>query len=97
MTNLSESCGFSSDIAHSLLTDEAAQSALLENITAVLREKNYYGLNINFEYIYPFDRDSYSQFVARAAERMHALGYPVSTALAPKESAEQGGASLHCA
>ena len=91
VTNLSESCGFSSDIAHSLLTDEAAQSALLENITAVLREKNYYGLNINFEYIYPFDRDSYSQFVARAAERMHALGYPVSTALAPKESAEQGG------
>ena len=91
VTNLSESSGFSSDIAHSLLTDEAAQSALLENITAVLREKNYYGLNINFEYIYPFDRDSYSQFVARAAERMHALGYPVSTALAPKESAEQGG------
>ena len=91
VTNLSESSGFSSDIAHSLLTDEAAQSALLENITAVLREKNYYGLNINFEYIYPFDQDSYSQFVARAAERMHALGYPVSTALAPKESAEQGG------
>ncbi len=91
VTNLSESSGFSSDIAHSLLTDEAAQSALLENITAVLREKNYYGLNINFEYIYPFDRDSYSQFVARAAERMHALGYSVSTALAPKESAEQGG------
>lgn len=91
VTNLSESSGFSSDIAHSLLTNEAAQSALWENITAVLREKNYYGLNINFEYIYPFDRDSYSQFVARAAERMHALGYPVSTALAPKESAEQGG------
>lgn len=91
VTNLSESSGFSSDIAHSLLTNETAQSALLENITAVLREKNYYGLNINFEYIYPFDRDSYSQFVARAAERMHALGYPISTAIAPKESAEQGG------
>ena len=91
VTNLSESSGFSSDIAHSLLTDEAAQNALLENITAVLREKDYYGLNINFEYIYPFDRDSYSQFVARTAERMHTLGYPVSAALAPKESAEQGG------
>ena len=91
VTNLGESSGFSSDIAHSLLTDDAAQSALLDNITAVLREKNYYGLNINFEYIYPFDRDSYNRFVARAAERLHALGYPVSTALAPKESAGQGG------
>ena len=91
VTNLSEDSGFSSDIAHSLLTDGTAQETLFENILTVLREKGYYGLNINFEYIYPFDRDSYSQFVAKAAERLHPLGYMVSSAIAPKESDSQYG------
>jgi spore germination protein len=91
VTNLGETGGFSSDLAHTLLTDEAVQERLLENIAAMIREKDYYGLNINFEYIYPFDRDSYSQFVNRAAQRLHPLGCPVSTAIAPKESASQEG------
>ena len=91
VTNLGETGGFSSDIAHALLTDEGVQARLLDNIVALINEKSYYGLNINFEYIYPFDRDSYSQFVARAAQRLHPLGCPVSTAIAPKESANQQG------
>jgi len=91
VTNLGETGGFSSDLAHTLLTDEAVQDKLLENIVSMIREKDYYGLNINFEYIYPFDRDSYSQFVSRAAQRLHPLGCPVSTAIAPKESAAQEG------
>ena len=91
VTNLGETGGFSSDLAHTLLTDEAVQERLLENIVSMIREKDYYGLNINFEYIYPFDRDSYSQFVSRAAQRLHPLGCPVSTAIAPKESAAQEG------
>ena len=91
VTNLGETGGFSSDLAHTLLTDEGVQARLLDNIVSLIREKDYYGLNINFEYIYPFDRDSYSQFVRRAAERLHPLGCPVSTAIAPKESGDQQG------
>ena len=91
VTNLGETGGFSSDLAHTLLTDEGVQARLLENVVALINAKSYYGLNINFEYIYPFDRDSYSQFVARAAQRLHPLGCPVSTAIAPKESADQQG------
>ena len=91
VTNLAESGGFSSDLAHTVLTDEAVQDRLLENIVALIREKDYYGLNLDFEYLYPFDRDSYSNFVRRAAERLHMLGCPVATALAPKESAAQEG------
>lgn len=91
VTNLGETGGFSSEIGHAVLTDEAVQTRLLENIVALINSKSYYGLNINFEYLYPFDRDSYSQFVARAAERLHPLGCPVSTAIAPKESAAQEG------
>ena len=91
VTNLAESGGFSSDLAHTVLTDEAVQDRLLENIVALIREKDYYGLNLDFEYLYPFDRDSYSNFVRHAAERLHMLGCPVATALAPKESAAQEG------
>ena len=91
ITNLGETGGFSSDLAHTVLTDEGVQARLLDNIATQIREKDYYGLNINFEYIYPFDRDSYSQFVNRASQRLHPLGCPVSTAIAPKESADQQG------
>lgn len=91
ITNLGETGGFSSDLAHTVLTDEGVQARLLDNIAAQIREKDYYGLNINFEYIYPFDRNSYSQFVNRASQRLHPLGCPVSTAIAPKESADQQG------
>ena len=91
ITNLGETGGFNSDLAHTVLTDEGVQARLFDNIVSLIREKDYYGLNINFEYIYPFDRDSYSQFVKRAAGRLHPLGCPVSTAIAPKESDDQEG------
>ena len=57
----------------------------------MLRMKNYYGVNFNIEYVYPYDRDSYSQFLRRAADELHPRGYFLSTAIAPKESAEQEG------
>ena len=91
VTNLGRSGGFSGEIAHALFTDKTAQDALFENIFSVLRMKNYYGVNFNIEYVYPYDRDSYSQFLRRAADELHPRGYFLSTAIAPKESAEQEG------
>ena len=91
VTNLGRSGGFSGEIAHALFTDKTAQDALFENIFSVLRMKNYYGVNFNIEYVYPYDRDSYSQFLRRAADELHPRGYFLSTAIAPKESAGQEG------
>ena len=91
VTNLGETGGFSSDLAHAVLTDEGVQARLLDTIVSLIREKGYYGLNLHFAYIHPFDRDSYSAFVSRAASRLHMLGCPVSTAVAPRESAAQEG------
>lgn len=90
VTNLGEN-GFSSRVGHAVLTDKAVQDRVFGRILALIREKDYCGLNINFEYLYPFDRDSYSQFVSRACDLLHPLGCPVSTAIAPKESADQPG------
>lgn len=91
ITNLGESGGFSGDIAHAVFTDPQVQDRVFENMLSTLRQKPYYGVNFNIEYVYPYDRDSYSQFLRRASETLHALGYFVSTAIAPKESDTQEG------
>lgn len=91
VTNLSEDSGFSSDIAHAILTNEGAQARLFDNILATLRAKRYYGINFNIEYVYPFDKDAYNDFLKRAEARFHPLGYYLTSAIAPKESDTQSG------
>lgn len=91
VTNIEPGAGFSGDIAHAILTNEAAQNTFMTNLTSALRQRNYYGVIFDFEYIFPFDRESYNQFLRRAVRELHALGYIVMTAVAPKISATQAG------
>ena len=91
LTNLPAEGGFSSRIAHAVLTDQTAQDALLNNTEALLRQGGWYGVNVDFEYVYPFDRESYNRFLGRLTDRLHRLGYIVVTALAPKLSEDQQG------
>lgn len=92
ITNIdAETGGFSSDIAEIMLTNEQVQNTLIENIMATLQEKNYYGLDIDFEYIYPENRQDYNNFLNKITQRLHDEGYIVTTAIAPKISAEQQG------
>lgn len=91
VTNLGGNGGFSSRIAHAVLTDPAAQDAALENILAALSRGRWAGVNFNLEYVWPFDRDSYTQFLRRASELLHRGGWLLSAAVAPKESAAQEG------
>lgn len=85
------STSLGNNLAHVILSDTAVGNTLLDNVAAVMREKGYLALNIDFENVLPDDRELYNRFLQRAADRMHALGYSVSSALAPKYGAEQGG------
>ena len=91
ITNLKAVGGFSSEVAHAILTQEGPQNAFLRNVTALLRNGGWYGVNLDFEYVYPFDRGSYNQFLRRFAELLHSLGALLITALAPKQSDGQNG------
>jgi len=91
VTNIIEGQGFDSDLAHEILTQEGPQSNLINNIVRTLGEKNYYGVNIDFEYIYPYDRESYNFFLQRLTDAVEPLGYFTFTSLAPKISANQPG------
>lgn len=80
-----------SDIAHAVLADPAIQERLLENAINIMKTKGYKGLNIDFENVYPADRELYNQFLQRAVNRLHPQGFSVSSALAPKTSSTQKG------
>ncbi|MEQ6388574.1 LysM peptidoglycan-binding domain-containing protein [Bacillaceae bacterium S4-13-58] len=79
------------NVAHEVLSSSENRERLLTNILAIMREKGYEGLNVDFENVLPADRELYNQFLVETVERLHEAGYFVSTSLAPKISAEQKG------
>ena len=91
LTNIGANGGFSSDIAHSIFSDMTAQDALIKNTLTALKSRGYYGVNLNIEYVQPYDRDGYSAFLKRMSDTLHAQGYMLSSAVAPKTSDDQYG------
>lgn len=82
---------FSNELSNQLLNNIAVQDILINNIIANMNAKNYFGLEIDFEFVFPEDRDAYSAFVEKLTSRLNAEGYEVLTALAPKTSSTQMG------
>jgi len=80
-----------SSLAHTILASDDIQDILLANILGVMKEKGFQGINIDFENVLPADRELYNQFLQKTVDQLHPEGYFVSTALAPKVSAEQKG------
>jgi spore germination protein len=80
-----------SRLARTILSSSELQDSLLTNTVKTMKEKGYRGLNIDFENVYPADRELYNQFLQRAVNKLHPEGYFVSTSVAPKTSGEQKG------
>lgn len=91
ITNIGESGGFNSDLVSEVLYNIEIQDILIENVVRILNEKQYAGLDIDFEYIYPSDREAYNSFLEKVSNRIKPLGYILTTAIAPKISATQQG------
>lgn len=91
VTNIAGSGGFSSELAHIILTNNTVQTTLINNIINTLNTKNYYGVDIDFEYIYPSDKDNYTAFLRRLKTELDKYGYYLSVAVAPKYRANQSG------
>ena len=80
-----------SNLANVVLANPALREKLINNAIQIMDAKGYKVLNIDFENVLPADRENYNQFLQLAVDRLHPRGYLVSTALAPKVSATQGG------
>lgn len=76
--------GFDPERAHIIVSSEEVQDNLFNNVLELMQAKGYDGLNINFEMLYPEDRNLYNEFLQRAVDFFHQYDYPVSTALVPK-------------
>lgn len=91
LTPFSEAGTFSNQLVKAVSEDIPMQERLIENLLMTVREKNYGGVDVDFEYILPEDKDGYAAFVKNLQKVMSEEEYSVSVALAPKTSAEQKG------
>lgn len=91
LSTLTENGGFSNELASELFASEEAQNNLISEIIAEMTEKGYGGLDIDFEFVFAYDAESYADFIAKARAALAPYGYTVYAALAPKTSASQPG------
>lgn len=90
-SSLSEAGSFSSENASYLFANDWLQDMLLKQILAVMLEKGYQGLDIDFEFIQPDDKEGFIRFIQKAVDLLHPYGLFVHVDLAPKTSSEQAG------
>ncbi|WP_135553656.1 glycoside hydrolase family 18 protein [Paenibacillus cymbidii] len=91
VTNL-ENDQFSAELGQVILNVEQVQNRLLDTIIRTAHEHNFRDIHFDLEHLRPEDRGAYNRFLRKAADRIHNEGLLISTALAPKTSAEQTGA-----
>lgn len=91
ITNTEEGGGFRSEITQSVLNNEVTRQTLITNIIAKATQKGYIGVDVDFEYLYPSDREAYNEFLSLLKQQLDNRGLRLSTAIAPKISATQKG------
>ncbi|WP_373894486.1 LysM peptidoglycan-binding domain-containing protein [Virgibacillus sp. CBA3643] len=90
VTNLEEG-SFSAELGHIILTVQAVQSTLLDNVINTATTEGFTDIHFDFEYLPAEDGEAYNNFLRTAKQRISEAGLFMSTALAPKTSAEQEG------
>lgn len=91
LTPLDEQGRFNNNLISSIVENPAYRENLITQVMEMVRQKNYGGVDIDFEYVKKEDRDGFTAFVSQMAEVLHAEGYQLSVALAPKTSKDQPG------
>ncbi|MBY0121968.1 glycoside hydrolase family 18 protein [Bacillus sp. S/N-304-OC-R1] len=82
---------FSDELGRILLNDIPIQDKFLNNIVATAKKFGFKDIHFDFEFLRPEDREAYNRFLRKAKARFQKEGWLLSTALAPKTSAEQKG------
>ncbi len=90
VTNLEEG-KFSNELGKIILTNEEVQNTLLDNIVATASEVGFSDVHFDMEFLPPENKEDYNKFLRKAKERLSREGFMMSTALAPKTSAQQVG------
>lgn len=91
ITNI-ENGQFSGELGSVILDDENLQDILIDNIIKEAERVGLYSdIHFDFEFLPADKKETYNNFLKKAADRIKKEGYMVSSALAPKTSADQKG------
>ena len=85
---------FSDELGRILLNDITIQDRFLNNIVTTAQKYGFRDIHFDFEFLRPADREAYNQFLRKAKARFNQYGWFLSTALAPKTSAESSRAMV---
>ena len=91
LSSLSERGTFSTELSSRLLSDEALQGKVIDEVERVVRARRYEAIDVDFEYVDGQYAEAYVAFIRRLRERLAPLDIKVFVALAPKYNAEQEG------
>jgi spore germination protein len=91
ITNIGNEDRFDSNLAHNILNNDDVQNKLISNILGIMLRRGYRGINIDFEYVYPTDRESYIRFLTKVSSEVKRYNYFLTVSVAPKASDEQAG------
>ena len=90
ITNLNEN-GFSPEIARAVLLSSEKQEKVLRQAMAVIKQKGYGGLDVDFENVPGDAREGLNEFLAKAQAALHAEKLLLSSAVPPLTQDNQTG------
>ncbi len=90
-SSITENGTTSGELASYLFNNIEFQNMLIDKLIRKMKQKGYYGIDIDFEFINPEDRDAYTAFIQNITQKMNSQGFTVNVDLAPKTSPEQKG------
>jgi len=82
---------FTNELATEFLNNEQLQDQILTTAIRIMKEKGFLGIDFDIEYVGGRNREAYNRFLRKARDRLKAENFFISSALAPKLSAEQTG------
>lgn len=82
---------FNNYLVNRVVENQGVQDMLIQQLLETVRDRGYAGVDVDFEFILPQDRELYAAFVGNLRETMNRNGYTVSVAVPPKTSADQPG------
>ncbi|HAN20137.1 MAG: glycoside hydrolase [Clostridiales bacterium GWF2_36_10] len=91
LSTLTEGDVFSVELATGFLNNKAVWNTLVNNALSVMKQKGYYGLDVDFEFLGAENAANYVEFITFARGILNPQGYPIMVALAPKTSVDQPG------
>ena len=91
LSSMTEEGQFDNRRSSLVLTDAAVQQTFLEQVVTVIRTRGYRGIDVDFEFVFPEERQAYVDFITALRRELAPMNFPVLVALAPKTYAAQPG------